>query len=162
MRLVDTEYAIKLRSDEYYTDLMPIVEKFLEDDEKLVSNNVFFRKTYAFHPSDHLYIGKTKHLISALGKCLKECETVEPTSFFGYDQLNSELTPEQHFCLNWILTKDPKIELRDKNAGDIMRKHVDVVPVEKLGFFCVGMHGTYFFDPGFFRAECDIKDMKEL
>ena len=46
LKMVETEYVIKVRSDEYYTDLRPLVDKMFLEPSKLVTNDVFFRNPF--------------------------------------------------------------------------------------------------------------------
>jgi hypothetical protein len=57
-----TKYVIKLRSDEHYNNLNPIVEELLKDDTKLISSNIL---TTPPTISDHLFCGKTKSILEA-------------------------------------------------------------------------------------------------
>lgn len=62
-----TKYTIKVRSDEYYTDLSPIVEKIKEKKNTIVCGNIFVRNDfeYSFHFGDHIFGGATNVLKSA-------------------------------------------------------------------------------------------------
>ena len=165
---VETDYVIKTRTDEYYTDLMPLVEKFLENDEMLVSNNVFFRKTqeYPFHPSDHLYIGKTKTLQMTLCSCIQEFVSGSADTYFG-NGINAAgrgpNCPEQQLGINWIRTNDSNFVVgKPETFKDVMKKYFDVVSVDKLGYYCVAFNGKYFFDDTFFNSKTDIKEIEDL
>lgn len=58
---VKTKYTLRLRTDEFYTCLDPVFEKFFEDDDKLVTTNKFFRRpeVFTWHVGDHIMISKT-------------------------------------------------------------------------------------------------------
>ena len=58
---VKTKYAIKLRCDEIYTDISPIIERIKDNPDKLVTNDVYFLPDpfVKFHPSDHIIGGTT-------------------------------------------------------------------------------------------------------
>lgn len=56
VKCCNTPYILKTRSDEHFTNLTPLIYKFLEDIEKIVYMNIFARsfKNSAFAISDHL------------------------------------------------------------------------------------------------------------
>ena len=65
LKHIDTEYVIKTRSDEFYDDLTPFIEKFLEDEEKIVCGNIFVRNSIPYHFGDHIFVCKTEILLRA-------------------------------------------------------------------------------------------------
>jgi hypothetical protein len=65
IRAAKTEYVIKVRSDEYYTDLSFIVDNLRANPSKIVVGNTFFgRKEWDF--GDHLYAGQTDLMLATL------------------------------------------------------------------------------------------------
>lgn len=164
LSIIDTEYVIKLRSDEYYTNLSPIIEKVLINPNKLITNDVFFRKskTYKYHPSDHIIAGKTETLLKVFKQCKEECEK----------QLKIDIVPEQHYASTFIeimeqesikKTDTYSLPSEEKLVTELMQKYFDIVPSENLGMFCISKHGEYFINNfKYFTKENDIKEMKEL
>lgn len=76
MKLVNTKYAIKLRTDELYTDVRPLIEKLKSSKPStLITTNTFFRKinNFPWHPSDHVVCGTTKNLTGIFKKGLDFC-----------------------------------------------------------------------------------------
>lgn len=65
LRCVRTKYAIKARSDEFYYNLDPFINKVIKNPNKLVTNNIFFRhdREAKFHPSDHLVGSSTRNMM---------------------------------------------------------------------------------------------------
>jgi len=63
---VQTEYTIKVRSDEYY-NLEPFVDKMMENKDKVLFGNIFVDKfkTQPYHMGDHIFGGKTKFFKTA-------------------------------------------------------------------------------------------------
>jgi hypothetical protein len=172
VRLVDTEYVIKVRSDEYYTDLLPLIEKFKEDPDKMVTGNLFFRKFshYMYHPSDHIYIARTSSLKSTLEKCIEDCKDgtsaiLEKCKIAAKD--GETLTPEQHLAINWILENtDVDLNSRELSIDDhkeIMKENFEVVEVKELGLYSVSFHGNFSFDADkFYEPGTDIKNIEDL
>lgn len=59
-----TDFTIKLRTDEFYSDLSPIVNKLLENPNQIVTNNVFLKdqKEVPFSISDHIIGMSTENM----------------------------------------------------------------------------------------------------
>src|SRR3990167_7484578 len=59
LKLAQTSYFIKVRSDEYYENLQPIIDKVLANPLKYICNNIWFEKVDSswMHPGDHLIAG---------------------------------------------------------------------------------------------------------
>lgn len=72
LRVTDTEYVIKTRSDEKWVDLSPFVDKFYEDKEKLLTSNIFWKERESYHISDHLMMSKTNYFYNGLDSFLKK------------------------------------------------------------------------------------------
>jgi hypothetical protein len=70
LSVTNTKYVIRTRSDEMFGNLQPLIEKFEQDTNKVVCGNIFFKRwiTYGFHHGDHLFVGRTNHLIEAYKK----------------------------------------------------------------------------------------------
>ena len=66
LKHVDTEYVVKTRSDEFYEDLTPFIDKFLENEENIVCGNIFVRKDIAYHIGDHIFVCKTQTILNAV------------------------------------------------------------------------------------------------
>ena len=65
-------YTIKVRSDEAFTFLEPLIETFLEDTDKVVCGNIFHKATYGFHMGDHIFVVKTEDLKNAVWLLLEK------------------------------------------------------------------------------------------
>lgn len=73
MRFVKTKYVVKLRGDEWYSNLSRVSELILMDDAKIYFTPIFFRKWdfLPFHVSDHLLAGGRQNIKTMFGECLK-------------------------------------------------------------------------------------------
>jgi len=171
LREVETEYVIKVRSDEYYSNLMPAIEKFLKDPNKILTNNVFFRKTsyLRYHPSDHLIIGRTAFLREVYENCIAECEQNGDTLEEGvFDQYPLRIVPEQQFAMTCIrkMEKKPfKFETQAKKVNAIMRRNFEVINCAELGNFCVSAkrYGKFPNNFNFINPKLDIiRSLEEL
>lgn len=67
LKKVKTKYTIKVRSDEGYENLQPLISEFLRDDNKLVCGNIFYKPwgKFTHHMGDHIFVAKTSVLIQA-------------------------------------------------------------------------------------------------
>lgn len=64
LKYVDTDYVIKLRADEYYSNLLNLVFDFNSHD-KILTSPIFFRHfkyPYYYHISDHIIGGLTSNV----------------------------------------------------------------------------------------------------
>jgi hypothetical protein len=78
LKFCTKEYVIKVRFDEFFSNLHKVYEKALEVD-KLIFLPIFFRKAdfYPYHPSDHVICGKRSVLIEIYEECIRRCETFQ-------------------------------------------------------------------------------------
>jgi len=67
-KICSKKYVIKTRSDEKWVNLNPLIEKFLKDDTKLITSNIFWKPAWKdnYHISDHLMISKVKPFLKGL------------------------------------------------------------------------------------------------
>lgn len=152
LKKVTTKYAIKLRSDEYYSDLSKFIKKIKDNPEKIVANNVFFREdSYeAFHPSDHVIGGTTENMLGMFNYAFVMCQREFGKAVLTSDYFNiprqewkdhhtdvgefvkrGEICPEVFLCFSYLLSKGVKLDL--SKSKEIMKKHFDVVPVADMG-----------------------------
>lgn len=66
LRVVETKYVIRTRSDEFY-NLDNLIAKYNQRDEIVLCGNIFFKPWtyYKYHMGDHLFIGRTDVLLKA-------------------------------------------------------------------------------------------------
>ena len=56
---VNTEFVMKLRSDEYYTPIKRFMDEFFKNPETLLCSNIFWKPKDFYHISDHIMMGRT-------------------------------------------------------------------------------------------------------
>lgn len=64
LKHIHTQYVIKMRCDEYYSNLLFIVDKMLSEPEKIMCGSLFFKEV-GMHPfaiSDHIIGGKLENI----------------------------------------------------------------------------------------------------
>lgn len=104
---VKSEWVIKMRTDEYYSNLDKVFKKMKANPEKIVSSSMFFRKygLYKFHCSDKLLGGTVENLTIMYESTLHNLEM----------KLWEETVPESQLGLGYIMAKDSTIDINDVN-----------------------------------------------
>ena len=71
MKKSNTEYSIKIRCDQWYENLSPILECVLQNDNKFVCSNQHFRPDflYKYHAGDNIIGMKTQDLLNTFQTC---------------------------------------------------------------------------------------------
>lgn len=175
-----TPYTIKMRSDEFFSDLSPVVESVSNNKNKLITTDVFFRNSrQPFHPSDHLVAGNTQTLLESFGAAKNLCEGIEiPNSSkmirFVADQTKQQvdgkdlrwMAAEQVLGLGAILTQLPANRLREPDTIEIMKELFHIVPAESLGLFRVMYNSAKngpveYINSSYFNVESDIDDIEK-
>jgi len=129
------KYTLKHRTDERYSNIHLMVDKFLLSDDKLLSTLTFIKpKEYPFLISDHLFIAKTEKLKSVFATTLANL-------FLGIGDraTNGKVGPELTYCQNFIRyhndIADPAINVQ------LMRKHFEVISEQLLEPFTIRFNG---------------------
>ena len=144
LKQTTTPFVIKMRSDEYYENIMPMVRVLQENDEKLVTGDVFFRKVkyLRYHISDHLMAARTSKMMLMFEELLYDCEfNIDKLKFAPFNQHDFWLFVEQQIGMKFIEICERKEGIEYKHPSDydqvknIMIKHFDIVNSELLGEF---------------------------
>ena len=155
LKKVDTKYVIKLRCDEYYTDLSGFIDLMKSAPEKLTTSNFLFNSDIReqFHPSDHVIGGYTHNILGMFQTALDFCKRL-PTGtdpvhcsqlgVEGYRNLynNGLLSPESFLCICFLITQG--IEIDCSQSVKIMKEHVQLVRLREIGEFLCKMGGLSF------------------
>ena len=108
---VKTKYVIKLRSDELYSNFEKMIEKTLiSEPKKMITTNTFFRRTedFPWHPSDHVIVSETEHMINVFRRCVDFClrggffseedlDLIEGNETFRGKSYETRLTKEKNY-----------------------------------------------------------------
>lgn len=132
LKNITTDYVVKTRSDEFYEDLNPFINKFLENDNCIVCGSIYLRAWNAIthHFGDHLFIVKTDVLKNATKKLL-DMYTVLPK-----DRSEQEKATAKYKAIKLALDKKAK---EIESAGEhIAQKDINEYKelkeaVDKLG-----------------------------
>ena len=152
LKKVDTEYAIKLRCDEYYTDLSRFIDLMKSAPEKLTTSNLLFCPDIheQFHPSDHIAGGYTKNILgmyqTAVDFCRKFPAGTDPIhcsqlGIEGYSNVydNGLVAPEAFLCICFLMNKGVDIDC--SQSVKIMKEHVQFIPLCDMGQFLCRIKG---------------------
>lgn len=168
MSKVQTKYAIKVRSDEYYSDLSPIMRMFLLDDNKLVTNDVFFRRIsyLRYHPSDHIMVAKTEKFKKLLELLMYDCEyNQNALKYAPFNQHDFFLFVEQQIGIKWVELHERngihpyKIPSEYEEVKELMIKYFDIVSCSMLGDYYIVANSekrTYINSQGYYDEAKDI------
>jgi hypothetical protein len=180
LNLANTDYAIKMRSDEFYSNLEPFIKSIRKYPEKITTGDVFFRNSkIPLHPSDHLVGGTTDNMKLAFNKAKLMCEISEDKhddTFFKIAKssilykTHKIIVAEQYLgmaCLKEILDIDA---VTTEDFKDHMKDTFNIVPCEKLGVYRVMYNSKKvgvdlknvpqeYFDQSYYNATTDIKDI---
>lgn len=174
-------YTIKMRSDEFYSNLEPFINAIIENKSKIVTNDVFFRNAkIPFHPSDHLLGGPTGVVLETFRTAKEICEGVDVsglTSLLDYTKkLAAEFNASVNRDKNWfaaeqtlglgaVLSQMSINKLREPDCVKLMKDMFFIVPATELGLFRVMFNshkdGPRDFNNGlYFDEELDVNDIE--
>ena len=170
---VETPFAVKVRSDEYFTRINKFVASVYLNPDKLTVCNFFFRKSVLFHPSDHMFGGSVKSLVGMLKNskdmvsCYKKNETVKVERLgFSKDYTFKWLTAEMTFCLSYLKTKgvDVLSDIEGMSNEEVVayhrrtiRQYYRLVRASDLGYFLFRYGSNIDLDgPTAFTNEADF------
>lgn len=168
-----SKYTIKARSDEYYSDLTPMMHALLLDDKKLVTNDVFFRRTeyLRYHPSDHLMCGQTAKMKELFSKLMYDCQfNHDALKFAPFNQFHFFIFVEQQIGMKWIEMHEKidqypyKFPSDYEKVNELMLKYFDIVNNSMLGDFYIVANSekrTYINSYGYYDPEKDIQTSLE-
>lgn len=147
LKAADTKYSIKVRSDESYENLQRIIDELSLDDDKIITNNVFFKNhgSYHYHIGDHMMLGKTENLIrmfqGAIEFCYKYKEERYPPPISG-DKLGLPfglMVTEKLLTVLYLQSRGEN-PTRD-NHKELIRKYFGMVRVSEFGRFSCATNG---------------------
>ena len=171
LKLCNTEYVIKLRSDEFYSNLDLFVHSIKNNKSKIITNDVFFRKCsfLKFHPSDHLIGGKTEILSKIYSMARKYCESIEDIKdnlLVQKEKLNpAELVSEQILGISTISQILEEDIISALTPIEIMKQVFDIVKSENLGNFLVSSNsvgvGEKWSNKNYYKPLTDVDDINE-
>lgn len=160
------KYVIKVKADEYFSNLQPIIS-FLSSTDKVVFVNASFKKIsdFKFGISQHLIAGKFEQLEQMF-------RTTFETLNNRIDKLRKKLhlsySPEQLLALGYLSDKiDFVMAKDDKYVKDIMVKHFHIFNIDDLGNYslCIGdkiLTNNKSFDRNLYISACEVKTLNDI
>lgn len=156
LRECSTEFVIKVRGDEYFSNLEYIVDE-LKKTSKLLTLPIFFRphNSFPFHPSDHLIAGRNGQLLMMYRNALKN----RGLKGWPWRQI-----PEQLLGASYLEGAE-NINAR-RLTKEHMRAHFDILELDRMRDYRVSWNGKGMvfynnFDPKVDK-EPGIVNMEEL
>ena len=127
LKCVETKYVIKMRCDEYYSNIQKIIDKLLINDEKIVCGSIFFRpigKYSRFHISDHIIAGKLENIKIMFQKTFENIK----------NNFNPGRIPESQLGLAYLCEKesDLKNKIGDINHFDFDNLNLNIIDEKEL------------------------------
>lgn len=110
---VKTEYAIKVRADEYYINFIPFLTKLQSlPSHQILTSNIYFRKAndWPYHISDHIMGARTEILLSMFSQASKHAK----------EKTLLKITPEVHLAISFLLQFSP-VHPEDRDIQKILR-----------------------------------------
>lgn len=106
LKLVDTDLVIKIRADEYISNIEYVVEQISFQDDKLYCLPIFFRPwhVYRYHISDHFIAGSKNQLYTMFSAALE----------MSNDNFYDRYCNEQFLTLAFLSKKYPHIDFYDR------------------------------------------------
>jgi len=151
LREVNTEFAIKVRSDDFYYGIDKFADTIIDNPDKYVNININVSKPHisALRPSDRLIGGRTKHMMSAMENVLGWCHHFSHPVGKHTPMINMKEIPEidrgfqanaeTTFYLGYL--KSVGYNLQDVEApSNIMYETICVVDVNNMKPFVWSCH----------------------
>jgi len=135
---IKTKYAIKVRGDEFYSNLQYIYNSIRVEPTKIHTSSVFFRSwQYAeYHISDHVIAGTTENLLIMFRACKHNFDTnklnVSKWKIDGkFHKYVGTHAPEERITKSYLNAKDS--DRFEKVDGRIlMKQHFDILDINLL------------------------------
>lgn len=167
---ITSPFTIKMRTDEYYENLDPILDIAYEHPDKYITNNIFFisanQPHEVLHPSDHVICSKTTMFQNGLKTAKSLLRHIEQNPF-QFKYTHSISTEAWLFC-SWL--KGNGLDFSEaldtiEGANRVLKKYAYCVDINLMGevsWWCNKINYTnddYLFSNGFNQS---IKSTKEL
>jgi hypothetical protein len=136
---VKTKYAIKIRADEYWSNLDYVVNTIKGQPNKIHTSSVFFRAwQYAeYHISDHMIAGTTENMLLMFretkynfdnNKINKSKWKHEDGSFWKWGHIHA---PEERLTRSYLYSKEP-FRYEKVDGRILMSEHFNILDADLL------------------------------
>jgi hypothetical protein len=164
LRFVETDYVIKLRGDEYYSNLDYVAYEIAMNPYKIHCSPIFFRhwSFMEYHFSDHLIAGTTENL-----KLMFESTKYNLENGLVYHIRNGEKfdfwEPEINLTRSYLMAKEPKRwEIVD--GRKLMVDNFEILDIQRLHPYKIvaNIFQTEWTDGFIPERNFSISDVKKL
>lgn len=138
LKRVTTKYVIKLRGDEYYSNLQYIRNSILVDPNKIHTSSIFFRAwQYAeYHISDHIIAGTKENMMIMFKETKHNFDTgkvnVSKWKIDGnFHKWVTTHAPEERITKSYLNIKEP-FRFEKVDGRILMSEHFNILDVELL------------------------------
>jgi hypothetical protein len=101
---INTEYAVKFRSDSFYSGIPYVVDSIRKNSEKLSCVPININPVWPYQFCDHVMGGRTKNLKDTF----EIAESIILTQDFIYDEIDTRLCPVVLLFASWLKSKNIK------------------------------------------------------
>lgn len=127
----DYKYCIKVRSDEYYSDLTLLIEKIKSNPSKIICSNIYFRQKWRMHISDHILGSTRENLLKTFNLVKAKCEL--PGKVYKHHPPEVLITTSflqacKETCLDHVDRRNNTNEEKK-----IISQYFDIIPIRVLG-----------------------------
>jgi hypothetical protein len=165
------KYIIKIRGDEYFSNLQLFIQLFNEHPDKILTSDIFFKKQsiVSYHCSDHIIAGKREYIVNGFKLSLSACKNrlvklnkiVKTISKFEPHHIR--LYPEQIITMCLLLAKKVNIiNTNPKINKKIMIENFFIIDSSLLGDFILKhnhVNKIYNNDTSYFKPIHDINNI---
>ena len=138
LKRVTTKYVIKLRGDEYYSNLQYIKNCILVEPNKIHTSPIFFRAwQYAeYHISDHIIAGTTENMMTMFGETKHNFDTgkvnISKWKIDGkFHKWVTTHAPEERITKSYLNIKEP-FRFEKVDGRILMQEHFNILDIDLL------------------------------
>jgi len=132
LRFIETDYVIKIRGDEYYSNMEYIVNEVIMNPKKIHCSPVFFRHWdyMAYHISDHIIAGTKENLKLMFQKAKFYIEN--KMIYHIKDGVKHEFwEPEINLTRAYLMAKEPE-RWNNIDGRKLMVDNFEILDIQKL------------------------------
>lgn len=131
LKKCETEYAIKVRADEYYDNWEKYIKKIREERNKIITTNIFFRnpKNFAYHISDHIIGGRKESMEKMFYSCKENLDKKKQLVI-----ANGNI-PEQLLTISYL--NELNVDIRKEKAREHTIRYFYIVDINDFEDFVV-------------------------
>jgi hypothetical protein len=135
---VKTKYVIKVRGDEYYSNLQYVLNSIKVEPNKIHTSSIFFRAwQYAeYHISDHIIAGTLVNMLTMFRESKNNFDTgkVNVSKWKVDGNFHKWVTthaPEERITKSYLNAKEP-FRFEKVDGRILMKEHFDILDIELL------------------------------